>query len=128
MKNCISTTSFAVMVNDGPSSFFKASRGPQQGDPLLSLLFLTVMEAFSRLIKRVGELNVVKSLSVGVGESLVKVSHLFFANATLIFCEPDLFSLLHLMCILTCFQMVSGLKINLRKTEMIRISDRVRRS
>lgn len=32
--NYISTTSFAVMVNRGLSTFFKASRSLRQGDPL----------------------------------------------------------------------------------------------
>lgn len=40
MRWCILTTSFAVLVNGGPSSSFKASRGLCQDDllsPLLSL-------------------------------------------------------------------------------------------
>lgn len=114
MKICMSTTSFAVMINGEPSSFFKASRGFRQGDHLSPLLFLMVMEAFSRLME---------SLSVGLGESAVKVFHLFFVDDTLIFCELDLYSLLHLRCSLICFQMMSGLRINLSKTEMVRIGD-----
>lgn len=108
---CISTTSFAVMVNAGPSNFFKASRDLRQGDPVLPLLFLTVMEAFNRLTDRTGELNVVKSIMVGSGETWVRVSYLFLADNALIFCEPDLIALLHLRCILLCFQMVLALKL-----------------
>lgn len=32
--------------------------------------------------------------------------------------------MLHLKCILLCFQLISGLKINLRKSELVRIGDR----
>lgn len=46
-------------------------------------------------------------------------SHLFFAKNTLIFCQPETRSLILLRCILACFQAVSGLKINLHKSELV---------
>lgn len=39
--------SFTVIVNDRASTFFQASRGLRQGDPLLSLLFIIVMESLN---------------------------------------------------------------------------------
>lgn len=116
VKICISTTPFAVMVNGGPSSFFKPPRGLCQGDPISPILFLTITKAFSRFMERADELNMVRGLFVVVGDSTMKVSHLFFADDVLIFCEPDLSSLLHLRCILICFQLVFGLRINMKKT------------
>lgn len=94
--NCISTTLFSVMVNGGPSTFFKASRGLRQDDPLSPLLFLTVMKAFSKLMDRARWLNVLKGVEVGSEDIRVRLSHLFFADDALIFCEPDLQPLLHL--------------------------------
>lgn len=103
VMKCISTTSFTVMVNGGPSNFFKASRGLRQGDLLPPLLFLTIMKAFNRLIEKAGELKLLNGVAVGRGEESVKISHLFFADDTLIFCEPTVNALLHLRCILLCF-------------------------
>lgn len=53
VKWCISTTSFAVLVNRGPSSFVKAFRGFRQGDPVDPLsphLFIVAMEALNRML------------------------------------------------------------------------------
>jgi len=50
IHQCISSASFAVLVNGSPTDFFSASRGLQQGDPLSPLLFLLVMEVVTRMI------------------------------------------------------------------------------
>jgi len=44
------------------------------------------------------------------------VSHLLFADYTLIFCEPSGEQLRNLRCIFLCFEAVSGLKINLSRS------------
>jgi hypothetical protein len=50
------------------------------------------------------------------------VSHLLFADNTLIFCEADCEKLHHLWCLL-CFEAVLVLKINLSKLEIIPLGD-----
>lgn len=124
MKSCICTTSPAVMVNGGPSSFFKAARRLRQGDPLSPLLFIIVMEAFSKLLERDVELNLFKRITVGRGDSRVEISYLFFADDVLIFCQPEEITLFYRRCVLLYFQLVSVLKINMKKFKLVRIGDK----
>lgn len=100
---CITTPSFAIMVNGGPFSFFKASKGLRQGNSLSPVLFFIVMEALSRLIEWACEIDLLKGVIVGGGVHGIEVSHFFFANDILIFCQPEIRMILNLWCVLLCF-------------------------
>ena len=90
IKWCISTTSFLVLINGSPVGFFQSSRGLRQGDPLSPYLFVIGMEALSCLINRAVEGNYLSSNRNADrgGEELV-ISHLLYADDTLLFCEAD---------------------------------------
>ena len=59
-------------------------------------------------------------IAVGRGEDLV-ISHLLYADDTLIFCQANMEHLKYLSWILMWFEVLSGLKINLNKSEIIPI-------
>ena len=88
IKWCLSTVRFSVLVNGSPTGFFQSSRDLRQGDPLSPYLFVIVMEAFSCLLKRAVSGGFLSPCSVqGRRGEGVQVSHLLFADDTLIFCE-----------------------------------------
>ena len=116
---CLSTVRFSILINGSPCGFFGSSRGLRQGDPLSPLLFVLVMEALGRMLNKVVLEGRMSGFGVGnlEGRSMT-VSHLLFADDMLIFCKADLDQILILRMILIWFEAVSGLKINLGKSEL----------
>ena len=124
IQTCIYTVQFSVLVNGSPADFFGSSRGLRQEDLLSPLLFLVMMEVFSRTVKRMEGANLLSGFRVdgrrGIGES---VSHLLFADDTILFCVAKVEQVLHVRLLLLCFQAVTGLKVNIAKSEMVPIGE-----
>ena len=115
---------FSVLINGSPNNFFDSSRGLRQGDPLSPMLFLIVMEVLSRMLRRVEGAGLFHGFKVesrrGGGES---VSHLLFADDTILFCDANVEQILHIQLLLLSFQAVTGLKVNVHKNEMVPIGE-----
>jgi hypothetical protein len=121
---CISSVRFSVLVNGSPCGFFKSSRGIRQGDPLSPMLFIIIMEGLSRMIDKAIGAGMLSGFAVSrnVNDPLL-ISHLLFADDTLIFCEADSGHIAHLRSILVWFEAISGLRVNLGKSELVQVGE-----
>jgi hypothetical protein len=90
IAHCISSVRFFVLVNGTPLGFFSSSQGLRQGDPLSPLLFVIVMEALSKMFAVSIRRGFLSGFSVGSGSNGVfNISHLLFADDTLVFCGAN---------------------------------------
>ena len=87
--------------------------------PLSPFLFNMVAEALSILFHKAESLNLFNEIKVGNGEVLV--SHLQYADDTIIFIKLVVDQLLNVERVLHCFQIMSGLKVNFHKSSLIGI-------
>ena len=124
IHTCISTVQFSVLFNGSPTDFFGSSRGLRQGDPLSPMLFLVMMEVFSKMMKRAEGAGLLRGFRVaGRQGGGVGVSHLLFADDTILFCDANEEQILHIRMLLLCFQAMTGLKVNALKSEMVPIEE-----
>ena len=65
------------------------------------------MEALSRLLKKIEKCNLIRGFHVGAVNSVeVSISHLLFANDTILFCDASREQLLSIRLVLSCFRLL----------------------
>lgn len=106
-----------VNVNGTRGPYFRTLRGLRQGDPLSPLLFNLVADSLSALMEKA----VNKYLITGVLESLLEkgISHIQYADDTVLMADGSDKSIVNLKILLYCFEWLSGLKINFHKSEVV---------
>ena len=120
IKACTTIIRFSIIVNGSPVGFFGNSRGLRQGDPLFPLLFLLIMEVLSRILKKTENCGLLRGFHAGPYNSIgVRISHLLFANDTILFCDASRDQLLSIRLAMTCFQAFTGLKVNADRKSVV---------
>lgn len=110
-------------MNDSPTEEFPIERGLRQGDPLLPVIFLLAVEGFNVPMNALVEENLFDGYGVGVGE--LKLTHLQFADDTLITADKSWLNVRSMRAVLLVFEEVFGLKVNIHKSMLtgVNVSD-----
>ena len=113
---CISSVSYSILVNGEPHDDIKPTKGLRQGDPLSPYLFLLVSEGLNGLIQQAVTAGHLRGFSLC--RNGPRISHLFFADDTLLFCRAELREVQTIQNILHKYKLASGQKINSGKTTL----------
>ena len=116
IKECVSSVSYFILLNGSPLeiSYLHESRGLRQGDPLSPYLFIMGEEVLSRMLIVVegeGKIHGMK-----VSRSALSLSHLFFANDSLIFCDAPMMEVKEIKDNIDDDCSVSGQLVNFNKS------------
>ncbi|PHT46967.1 Protein transport protein-like, partial [Capsicum baccatum] len=123
IKFCMSTVKFSVLINGSPGGFFNAHRGIRQGDPLSPFLFIIAMEGLNNMLNIAKEAGRIQGFEVSkVAGNSVEITHLQYADDTLIFFGAEEEQLMILRLILVYFEAISGLHINWSKSHLYPIN------
>ena len=107
---CVTTVSYEVLINEEPRGKITPSRGLRQGDPIYPYLFLLCAEGLFALIKKKEAVGLLRGL--GVSKLAPPVSHLFFADDSIIFCRATMEECKQVAEVLDTYEKESGQKIN----------------
>ena len=82
------------------------------------------MEILSKMLKKVVEGGFITGFKVN-GNSIeeVSISHLLYADDTMVMCNAEPEQLMYVRLVLTGFEAITGLKVNLAKSEMVPIGE-----
>ena len=113
---CVSSVSYSFIINGGVCGSITPARGLRQGDSLSPYLFILIADAFSKMIqKKVHE----KQLhGAKASRSGLEISHLFFADDSLLFTRASHHECAIIVDILNHYEQASGQKINYEKSEV----------
>ncbi|XP_010523549.1 PREDICTED: uncharacterized protein LOC104801863 [Tarenaya hassleriana] len=115
ISTCITTPKFSVAINGELTGYFKGRKGLRQGDPLSLYLFIMMMEVLSRLLDRSAVEGTLKPHDKCENPLII---HLSFADDIMIFSHGERSSLREIRSIMKTFSEISGLHINLEKSEL----------
>ena len=111
---CVSSPSFLVLINGKPYGLIHPSRGICQGDPLSPYMFLLCAEGFTSLLQKAkleGNIH-----GVSICRRAPSISHLLFADDSLLFCQAIDKETKAIMEILKLYAEASGQCINMDKS------------
>jgi ribonuclease HI len=116
IMECVRSVSYSVLINGEPRGFFHPTRGLRQGDPISPYLFLLCAEGLNALLAKAALSKKIQGISISRGGP--KLTHLFFADDSVLFCRATLHECNAIQDILRTYERVSGQQVNQDKTTL----------
>ena len=113
---CVSTVTYSIKINGTPRGHIIPSRGIRQGNPLSPYLFLLCAEGLFALIQSAVDKGQMEEVKICRGSQ--RLSHLFIADDSLIFCKVTLKECDKLQRLLAVCEKASGQQLNRAKTSL----------
>lgn len=114
VMRCVSEVYYSLLISGKQCGLFRPNRGLSQGDPLSPYLFLICSEGLSSSLRQ--SVHATSLHGISVAPTAPTISHLFFADDTILFTKATPNECLHIMHILRVYEHASGQRINLQKT------------
>ena len=109
----VKTVTYSIIVNGELKGLIHPSKGIKQGNPLSSFLFLMCTEGLHGFIKNATRKGEIKGFSLCRRGS--KLTHLFFADDSLLFCRVNPDECNKILSILSSYKSASGQQVNRSK-------------
>ncbi|XP_019175764.1 PREDICTED: uncharacterized protein LOC109171089 [Ipomoea nil] len=113
---CVQSVRYRVLVNGKPSEEIVPTRGLRQGDPLSPYLFIICAEDLSFLLQDSQTKGLLHGCRVAKGAP--SISHLFFADDSLLFFKANLQEALEVKKCLGVYEAYSGQAVNFQKSSI----------
>ncbi|KAL5567823.1 hypothetical protein UlMin_024398 [Ulmus minor] len=111
---CVTSVSYSVLINGAKFGQLFPTRGLRQGDPLSPYLFLLCAEGLSSLFHHFEAAGRIQGMRCGQNGPII--SHLFFADDSLLFSEASTDSCLAVKEALTWYETASGQLVSYSKS------------
>jgi hypothetical protein len=119
LKSLLHNGSVGVRINDENSDFFLTGKGARQGEPISPVIFNFVADVFTRMLLKAATHGHITGLMQTMTSTWV--ISMQYADDTLLFLKNDLHSAINLKWLLSCFEQMSGMRINFHKCDLISI-------
>ncbi|XP_019191719.1 PREDICTED: uncharacterized protein LOC109186245 [Ipomoea nil] len=116
IMKCVTTVSYSILINGSRSDPIIPTRGLRQGDPLSPYLFIICAEGLSLLLQQANRAGLIHGCRVARGAP--QISHLFFADDSLLFFKPNVEEANEIKKCLTVYEDLSGQVVNYHKSSI----------